>query len=70
MRLYADGPITPTLMMIGGLMGTGKSTLATLLHQELGWLLFSSDVTRKHLAQLDERQPQPYRFGEGLYCAA
>jgi predicted kinase len=69
-QVYANGPISPTVMMIGGLMGTGKSTLANMVQQELGWSLFSSDVTRKHLAHLDERKPQPYSFGEGLYSAA
>jgi aminoglycoside phosphotransferase family enzyme/predicted kinase len=64
---YASGPTRPTLLMVGGLMGTGKSTLARALHQELGWALFSSDTVRKQLAHLDPTQPAAFAFGQGLY---
>jgi aminoglycoside phosphotransferase family enzyme len=33
---YASGPSRPALIMVGGLMGTGKSTLARALQQETG----------------------------------
>jgi uncharacterized protein len=46
---YASGPTGPVVLMIGGPMGTGKSTLAMTLEQELGWEVISSDVTRKRL---------------------
>jgi len=64
---YASGPAQPVLIMVGGLMGTGKSTLAYALHRELGWPLFSSDSVRKQLAQLDPVQPQETAFGQGIY---
>ncbi|HEY4387889.1 MAG TPA: AAA family ATPase [Ktedonobacteraceae bacterium] len=64
---YASGPAQPMLIMVGGLMGTGKSTLAYVLHRELGWSLFSSDSVRKQLAQLDPEQPQETAFGQGIY---
>ena len=64
---YANGPTSPVLTMIGGLMGTGKSTVALALQQELGWALFSSDTLRKRLAQLDPVQPQADVFGQGVY---
>jgi uncharacterized protein len=64
---YASGPTRPTLLMVGGLMGTGKSTLARALHHELGWALFSSDTVRKCLAHLDPAQPAAFAFGQGLY---
>jgi len=66
---YASGPTRPTVIMIGGLMGTGKSTLALALKRELGWELFSSDAVRKHLAQLDPAQPQADAFGQGWYSS-
>lgn len=66
---YANGATRPTLLLVGGLMGTGKSTLAGRLHAELGWTLISSDTTRKELAQLEPTQPQLDQFGEGLYSA-
>lgn len=64
---YTGGPTRPVLMMVGGLMGTGKSTLARALRHELGWALFSSDRVRKRLAHLDPTQPQAQAFGQGLY---
>lgn len=64
---YASGPTRPTLLLVGGLMGTGKSTLAGGLQEQLGWALISSDATRKQLAGLEPSQPQADAFGEGLY---
>ena len=67
---YASGPTRPALLLVGGLMGVGKSTLALALHHELGWALFSSDVVRKHLVHLDFSQPQADAFGQGVYSPA
>ncbi len=64
---YASGPSRPTLLMMGGVMGTGKSTLARALQHELGWALFSSDTMRKQLAHLDPAQPLADAFGQGVY---
>lgn len=64
---YASGPIGPKVVMIGGLMGTGKSTLALAFQQALGWKLFSSDAVRKHLAEIDPAEPRADGFGQGLY---
>ncbi len=38
--------------MVGGLPGTGKSTLARSLAEEHGFHLIRSDLVRKELAQL------------------
>lgn len=64
---YACGPTRPVLLMIGGVMGTGKSTLALTLWHELGWAHFSSDVVRKRLAHIDPAQPSADAFGQGMY---
>ena len=67
---YASGPTRPTLLLIGGLMGTGKSTLARALQAELGWTLLASDTTRKQLAELTPSEPQHDAYGKGLYTPA
>jgi aminoglycoside phosphotransferase family enzyme/predicted kinase len=64
---YSSGATKPTLMLIGGLMGTGKSTLAVALQNELGWELFSTDSLRKYLAHVDPTKPYANAFGQGLY---
>ncbi len=67
---YASGPTRPTLLLVGGLMGTGKSTLARALQEELGWTLISSDTTRKELADLAPSEPRHDAYGAGLYTSA
>jgi predicted kinase len=64
---YAGGPTRPTLLLVGGLMGTGKSTLALALQRELGWALCSSDALRKRLAHLAPTRPVAEAYAQGLY---
>jgi aminoglycoside phosphotransferase family enzyme/predicted kinase len=58
----------PCLILIGGLPGTGKSTLANALAQHAGFRVIRSDVVRKELAGVggDERRSG---FGQGIYTA-
>ena len=55
------------LVVVGGLTGTGKSTLATRIAHALAAVVLRSDELRKELAGLDPAVPTPARFGEGLY---
>jgi aminoglycoside phosphotransferase family enzyme/predicted kinase len=55
------------LALVGGLPGTGKSTLATGLADALGATVLRSDELRKELAGLAATQPSPAGFGQGLY---
>jgi predicted kinase len=57
------------LVLVGGLPGTGKTTLATRLadDSEDGLVLMRSDVVRKELANLPAEAPAPARFGTGIY---
>jgi predicted kinase len=55
------------LVVIGGLPGTGKTTLAAALGDELGWSVLRSDEMRKELAGLDPLDHAPAAYGEGLY---
>jgi aminoglycoside phosphotransferase family enzyme/predicted kinase len=57
----------PCLVMIGGLPGTGKSTLAADLADRAGFTVIRSDVVRKELAGPLATQQQPSAFGGGIY---
>lgn len=58
------------LLVVGGLPGTGKSTLAAGLSEALGGLLIRSDEVRKELAGLEAGVAAPDDFEEGLYRPA
>jgi uncharacterized protein len=53
----------PLLLVISGVTGTGKSTLARAVSDLSGWTHISSDLTRKRLAGL----PATERGGEAIY---
>lgn len=57
--------IRPALIVMTGLSGTGKSTVAHRLARALGARLFASDRVRKDLAGIDG--PAPAAWGEGVY---
>lgn len=60
---YAIAGSEPVLFAIMGRVGTGKSTIAGQLAQELDWPLYSSDQIRKTLAgfPVSKRTPQEQR---------
>jgi hypothetical protein len=55
------------LALVGGLPGTGKTTLGGALADRFGAVLLSSDRMRKELAGLSPAEPAPAGYGEGLY---
>ncbi|BCM64765.1 hypothetical protein EASAB2608_00099 [Streptomyces sp. EAS-AB2608] len=55
------------LTVVGGLPGSGKSTLSGALADRLGVTLLSSDRIRKELAGIPAEQSAAARYGEGLY---
>ncbi|MDH2430818.1 bifunctional aminoglycoside phosphotransferase/ATP-binding protein [Sphaerisporangium sp. TRM90804] len=57
------------LILVGGLPGTGKSTLAAALAGHLGYTLLASDRVRKELAGITPDQPAGAPFGEGVYTS-
>ena len=57
------------LALVGGLPGTGKTTVGGALADRFGAVLLSSDRLRKELAGLSPSQPAPAAYGEGLYTA-
>lgn len=58
------------LILVGGLPGTGKSTLAGQLADRLGAVLLSSDRLRKELAGINPHDSASAPFGEGIYTPA
>ena len=56
-----------TLVLIGGLPGTGKSALAGTLAGRLGFTVLGSDRIRKELAGLPAEQKSPAPYGAGIY---
>ena len=55
------------LTLVGGLPGTGKSTLAAGIADRKGWSLLRTDEIRKDLAGLAHNHPATDRYEEGLY---
>jgi hypothetical protein len=55
------------LVIVGGLSGTGKSTLAGRLADRLGAVLLSSDRLRKELAGLAPEISASAEYGQGIY---
>jgi hypothetical protein len=58
------------LVVVGGLPGTGKTTLAGCLADELGAALLSSDRVRKELAGRTPTDPAPAPYLNGIYTPA
>jgi uncharacterized protein len=56
------------LILVGGLPGTGKSTLAHQIHAATDWPVLSSDLLRKQLAGLEPEEDAATAFGTGIYC--
>lgn len=57
------------LALVGGLPGTGKSTLSVELAARLGWTVLRSDEIRKDLLGLGHTERTDAAFGEGPYDA-
>jgi predicted kinase len=60
----------PCLVLVGGLPGVGKSTLARGLAERAGFCVVSSDRVRRELAGLPGEGGHPVGFEEGIYTPA
>ncbi len=57
----------PCLVLVGGLPGVGKSTLAAELARRANFQVIRSDVVRKELAGEGASRSDPRIFGKGIY---
>jgi len=57
----------PVLIAVGGLIATGKSTLAGLIGALTGFEVFSSDLERKQLAGAAPTERKRDRYQQGIY---
>jgi predicted kinase len=57
------------VVLVGGLPGTGKTTLAEELARVAGFRVISTDRVRKELAGFDPQTGAAAAFGEGIYTA-
>ena len=58
----------PKLVLCGGLVGTGKSTIARYVAADAGMAVVSSDVVRKRLAGVPATERHFEAFGTGFYA--
>ncbi|MDZ4164688.1 MAG: AAA family ATPase [Smithellaceae bacterium] len=64
---YAAQPLKAPLILMAGLMGTGKSVLARALAERLGAQVVQSDVLRKDMLLLDRSTRRADPYGQGIY---
>jgi aminoglycoside phosphotransferase family enzyme/predicted kinase len=57
----------PCLVLVGGLPGTGKSTLARGLAERAGFTVIRSDTVRKELAGIPTEEPASNSYRQGIY---
>ncbi len=62
---YAGGK--PVLLVVFGLSGTGKSTLARALAEKLLASYYNSDIVRKRLLEIPPEEHHYEPFGQGIY---
>jgi hypothetical protein len=65
---YAAHPENPTLILMAGLMGTGKSVLSQTIASLLDAEMLCMDVIRKEMLQIYPPERQHADFGKGIYA--
>jgi len=64
---YAGGSKRPSLVVLYGLMGTGKTSVARHLRERFGWNVLSTDAVRKQISGVGENTRVYVPYNEGLY---
>ena len=65
---YAKRPSPPTLLVVCGMVATGKSTVAELLSARTGFPVFDSDHARKQLAGVASTARAGESYQAGIYA--
>lgn len=64
---YAGGSRRPSLVVLYGLMGTGKTSVARHLRETYGWHVLSTDAVRKQISGVGEHTRVYVPYNQGLY---
>ena len=64
---YAGGTERPSMVVLYGLMGSGKTNVARYLREHFGWHMLSTDAVRKQIAGVGENTRVYVPYNEGLY---
>ena len=64
---YAGGSERPSMVVLYGLMGTGKTSVARHLRENFGWHVLSTDAVRKQISGVGENTRVYVPYNEGLY---
>jgi len=64
---YAGGTKRPSLVVLYGLMGTGKTAVARYLREKYGWHVLSTDAVRKQISGVGENTRVYVPYNQGLY---
>ncbi len=64
---YAGGSRRPSLVVLYGLMGTGKTSVSRYLREKYGWHVLSTDAVRKQIAGVGENTRVYVPYNQGLY---
>jgi aminoglycoside phosphotransferase family enzyme/predicted kinase len=64
---YAGGTERPSMVVLYGLMGSGKTNVARYLRERFGWHMISTDAVRKQISGVGENTRVYVPYNEGLY---
>lgn len=64
---YAGGELRPPLVVVYGLMGSGKTHVAGFLRDSFGWHMLSTDAVRKQISGIGEDTRVWVPYNVGLY---
>lgn len=64
---YAGGTVRPSMVVLYGLMGTGKTSVGRFLRETYGWHVLSTDAVRKQISGVGEDTRVYVPYNEGLY---